>query len=831
MSLHSSLSNEDYNAIHLQANGRLGGSTMDDLLALFDAAPEEPEDFTHESDGARRASNVDQHDEDSEQRRVVNDLQQRQAASADAKIGLRMINRILSGADLLELLVEHPYHSPAALCAMSLNQLRSLLIDPSPTTAVDYSSSTAPCGKTHLITVGLVFSNSGTKISASGNAFCVLTLGNLASGPALTCMLFGSAYSQNCRRCQPGKVVALLGPRLLPPKESSSSRNDATNHNNNNTAVSFSVNDERHIVLVADALDYGTCPAPVRGKNNVGHWVHDAKRCGHYVDKRMGEYCPKHQKLAIPGRRATSGMGGKAAGPTTAMQKLRQEATLFPKLDNTTQRFSIPGNRVSGGAVMSNSCVPLQQQVSSGPPLPRSQQMMAQLQSQLASGSIDTRVTTTSLPMRISGSLSNRLLHPNTNTSATSGSSIGVVAAARPFQQKAHPMPPSTHLPSPLHTTAAASSNPSTAWRSSIPRTSDPRRLQNTILNPIARDFLFSNPSKNSVINPYGKASTSVVPTPSHRATETPSSDWMQPESNKRKPPSASRGLVDPTNSKKRRPVQNTDTTHFSGSVPIPQPKLLRLLDPRRPTTDAALVASAHPHSLAESQEQQQRDRRAQEVLGRQSAVAAKLRTCNGGGSDVGGVTKATAAPAASRTSIPVRPNHPFLMKAGRKVAPPQPKPRSTAGGDKNSENQNDRTQNNTLFGPLSDQDRESIRSAKSMFADEAAAEEYAYKRNQLLELERNEEAAAKGRMKNNASVAANDTLIRKEWFCRKCNRTYKTAPRTCQKANHPVVVRRSIQESTNLDERRQALSDLQADDGGLKLGAGLEWSKWNRFR
>jgi hypothetical protein len=181
----------------------------------------------------------------------------------DDRVGIRMIRRKISGAEIMDLISDNPYHSTASLSAMSLAALNQLLVNPA--AVVDKASKV--CGTTNLVTVGIVFSNSGTRLTASGNAFCVLTIGTLATGPAIAALLFGSVYSQFCRTCSPGQVVALVRPRLLPPRKGSS--------------VSFTFNDERHFLLVADAQDFGLCKAK-------GH-------CRSYVDLRLGEFCIKHR--------------------------------------------------------------------------------------------------------------------------------------------------------------------------------------------------------------------------------------------------------------------------------------------------------------------------------------------------------------------------------------------------------------------------------------------------------------------------------------------------------------------------------------------------------
>ncbi|KAL3919964.1 MAG: hypothetical protein SGARI_007065, partial [Bacillariaceae sp.] len=170
-------------------------------------------------------------------------------ASVDDLIGIRMLNRLVSSNDLLELITDHPYFPPASLSAMPLAKLNTLLLDPA--RIVDPAT---VAGKANLVTVGLVFSNSGTRISAKGGGFCVLNIGNFASGPCLTIFLFGDAYGKYCRTCTAGKVIAVMGPKLLP-----CNRKDGKSDKYQDNPVSFSVYESGQLQIVATARDYGTC--------------------------------------------------------------------------------------------------------------------------------------------------------------------------------------------------------------------------------------------------------------------------------------------------------------------------------------------------------------------------------------------------------------------------------------------------------------------------------------------------------------------------------------------------------------------------------------------
>lgn len=226
----------------------------------------------------------------------------RAEASIDAKIGIRMINRKIGSIDLLDLVSANPYHSPASLVKMTTASRNSLLQDPSP--VIDVATVT---GRTSLLTIGIVFTNSGTKISKSGRAFSILEIGNLATGPIVSVFLFGDAYSKCSNLCIGGTVVALLNPSIVPPSQNSTSKDNA---------LSLSVGDQRQLLPVASAKDYGICKGSSKAKRSDGRFADFP--CKHHVDTRNGFFCTKH---AQQGKVAD----GKTAKDQSFLQKMRQE--------------------------------------------------------------------------------------------------------------------------------------------------------------------------------------------------------------------------------------------------------------------------------------------------------------------------------------------------------------------------------------------------------------------------------------------------------------------------------------------------------------------------
>lgn len=246
----------------------------------------------------------------------------------DNKLGIRMLKRQMSSIDLMDLISSNPYHSPASIAAMSLASLNRLLAEPT-----SVLSAATICGKTNICTVGIVFSNSGTRISSNGRAFSILNIGNLQTGPVASVFMFGEAYSKLCTKCPPGTVVALVSPSLMSPKEQSQRRD--------NTAVSFSVANPRQLLPVAQARDYGVCKGTVSTKRSDGKWISNGGQCKQHVDIRVSQYCEKHRAQRNV---KNNGASVKGNGQMTFIQQ--QKAELRPsKYNGSIMTMQMPGGR------------------------------------------------------------------------------------------------------------------------------------------------------------------------------------------------------------------------------------------------------------------------------------------------------------------------------------------------------------------------------------------------------------------------------------------------------------------------------------------------------
>jgi len=244
---------------------------MDDLLELFDD---------------------DEDDKALSQDEPATSTKERLALTADSQVDIRMKNRRISGADLMDILTSHPHHSPASLASFSLKKWNEMLVEKA--AVLDVATVR---GRTQLVTVGVVLNSSGTRTSKSGNGFCAIGIGNFRTGACVSVLAFGAAYRESVKSAVPGKVVVVLTPSLLPTENSKSA-----------SAVTLSVNDPDQLRIVADAQDYGTCSFRMFRKGQP-----EGKKCGAVIDIRHGPCCSKHQK------HSTSKV------PKNRMEKLREQ--------------------------------------------------------------------------------------------------------------------------------------------------------------------------------------------------------------------------------------------------------------------------------------------------------------------------------------------------------------------------------------------------------------------------------------------------------------------------------------------------------------------------
>ena len=589
-----------------------------------------------------------------------------------------MLNRLVSSVDLMELITDHPYFPPASLSAMPLAKLNSLLLDPA--RIVDPATVS---GKTNLVTVGIVFTNSGTRISAKGGGFCVLTIGSLKSGPCLTVFLFGHAYGKYCRSCIPGKVVALLGPKLLP-----SSRKDNKSNQHNDYPVSFAVYETAHLQIVANARDYGTCKASVRVKQTDGSWSSNGQ-CKHHVDKRISDFCEQHRKQQ-----------GKNNNPNIKQQsKLNQlKATVAP-ITVQHQRTGIQ-NSTSSNRFYNNHQQTQQHQHQQ---LPQKQPLF-----DAATRNDTVIVRNPGIPMHMKKQSHQPLRNVNSNNTNNNSSAL--------------------------------------------------QRLK----------------EKHKNTNNKAATSNSAPKTKRPRSPSTITANWFKdaPGNSKKKPFSLA-GYA--TSASKKRNINTIGLGH-DGSVPIPKPSRI-FAEPK--VAPRAVSSSTNTQSLEEKR---------QKVLEQQAELARLRKEV-----DTNNSVKSTNA---------------------RTVPTKQPKNKS--------QGINDNSEEDPFLAAMGVVDQEKVRNAKSVFSNEIEAEEYANRRQKVLELEKLE--AAKESREKNKSKDDSKKLF-KRWWCKNCGQFYSSKPADCFLAGHGVTQKLDIKNEKSTEEKRTQLNNKSSEDGGLKLGSGLDWS------
>jgi hypothetical protein len=71
---------------------------------------------------------------------------------------------------------------------------------------------------------------------------------------------------------------------------------------------------------------------------------------------------------------------------------------------------------------------------------------------------------------------------------------------------------------------------------------------------------------------------------------------------------------------------------------------------------------------------------------------------------------------------------------------------------------------------------------------------------------------------------------MKKEWHCHTCKSVFQKQPIGCLRLYRSIQLERKIRERRSKVEERLSLTETKAEDGGLILGSGLEWSRqYNR--
>jgi hypothetical protein len=657
-------------------------------------------------------------------------------ASIDDRLGIRMTNRLMPSNDLSELITDFTYFSPSVLSAMTLKRLNSQLQDPSP--IIDPAT---VAGKTEsLVTVGIVFSNSGTRISSKGGAFCVLTIGNLNSGPCLTVFLFGEAYGKYCVSSKPGKVIALLTPKLLPASRGDNGRSNK-GYNADRT-VSFSVYDSDQLKIVANARDYATCKAPT---------------CKNYVDRRNSEYCDYHR------RELQKSKGGK------------QTVNRFNQVKSVHRQAS---SILVASAGRKRNLVELNTSRKSNRFLNQS--------SAINSNSVKTVATSTNTSRK-----SNRFLNQSSVSNSRSIERAGK----------------STKM-------ASIGNSSSIGFRGGNVPTHKTKKTQiGSLLDQKSNKIQRTSAGNSSVKKPLANRQAAYVgDNDMHgKGTNIPkktssSGNWLKDGAalSKERGPALISGRVGFSLShftKNTQRIAKTNTNpaaatnhnkklntagNFDGSVSIPKPsKLFQQSSTPKEVPTKRIITPTMDSKVREKSLQQQAE------------VAKRIKE--------GKATK----------------------YQGKVINSTLPNIRVSASKSKQSNNgrtTGKSTEVNSFLAAMGGEiDEEKIRNARSQFADEVEADEYAKHRRKVVELEKLEASQESRNKKKNLANGKNNRMT-KRWHCKNCRQTYTLKPRGCITKNHAVTTKYDLKEDVTKDERRRKLNDKSVEDGGLRLGMGLDW-------
>ena len=722
---------------------------MDDLLALMGedgpAAPTAaaPPSTTRSSspvaDGRSRrrqsesslSSNHQTHhapvSQSSEAAAVAKKRRRAEQSTLDPLTNLRITNRRTSRFDLSDALAPFEFVTSARLAAMSTRDLGRYIAQPSAgggSGGFSFGAGPAPnanasdCftgGKSNLATMGILFSNSGSKVSSNtGRAYSIFQLGDLSTGPAVSVFLFGDAYSKHTGNTngsysgRAGSVVAILAPNILPPKRGGA------------TSVSLSVNNADQILTVGTAQDYATCSGMIRVRRD-GSFVDT--RCTKFVDKRCGLYCQAHkrqglQQQVVDGNRMTSSSssaGGLKKNGATFLQQFRGEGSSNSSGPN--RRIPMASNASSAGTMTAN-----QQGAMGRGGMQASSSLASALAAagmdQGSTGSVGAASTNTMLQQHGGGknSLLNAPRHmvktsiPGTSRGGNTNATRAAAGAAK------HKRPPLTRAG-----------------------------------KDVFGDALLRGQMKSSGGNDRAATTrTSLVP--------------------------------------RAKPKERKVATFggYSGSVQVPQPSRSLFGDVPVSQHLASSSSIAVTPSLNPA-----------EVRERQRQVAEQMRKRKHGSSidkaSGGGVT------------------NPYLNKG----APAKPSTSGRIGGSTQG-------RMDDIFAGLEDLDRADAIAAKSSYQSEADAEQYARSRQAVNDLEGKE---TRDERKKKQMKGRDEKVIQVQWICTSCGKESASQLVICQKMGHKVKKKRAINKRSTKEESRDRLNKKRAEDGGLQLGSGLEWS------
>jgi hypothetical protein len=261
---------------------------------------------------------------------------------------IRITSRKISRAEQVDMLSPYQYHSSVTLASMNNQTLGSLIVTTRASSMDNKSSGVT--GKTNMATIGVVLSASGTKMSSKGASFFAISIGELHTGPAVSILVFGEAYSAHVGKISNGQVIAIIASTILPPKAGTGE-----------TRITLTIRDVAQLVVIGTAQDYGLCSGTDTRKING---VMETVRCKMHVDKREGCFCKVHNKN---NHQVNGGMAHWKRNKMTFVQSLKDERVqINNSLQSTFPR--LPHQTTNNGIKMNGPVLPtfIQQEQGSG---------------------------------------------------------------------------------------------------------------------------------------------------------------------------------------------------------------------------------------------------------------------------------------------------------------------------------------------------------------------------------------------------------------------------------------------------------------------------------
>lgn len=711
---------------------------MDDLLALMGSDHED--DTISSGHNIKSASRVPSHQvEDtassSRKNKTTTSINSQSAlrqsttpaaGSIDPFTKIRIVQRRTGKVVLVDLLAPFQFVTTAGLANMNKAQISALITHPS-----NNNDSDSPSGRSSMASMGIVFSNSGTRMSKNGRAFSIITLGDLHTGPTVSIFLFGHAYSDFTTKIQTGSVIAVVGSSIMPSRQGGETR------------ISLSVNDIQQLILVGKAMDYGTCAGEDTRKNysynGHGH-SNDKAKCKCYVDLRLGRFCKFHQNKQLQNQGGAKkhshtgvkknmtfvqGMRAETDMRKVAMARMTSRGTINNSMPSNTITMFMPGMGTVVAAHVGTSGTKHNTLASSN----KSHQRGA---------------------LGGSKALEQALGMSNVN--------FGIGTIAAPANKSLQRAPKQMSL-----------SNTSTMTRSTAP----------------AAGQIGLKVSSSGVSNPY-LSKTTVVPANRNISQPTQSSATNDILGQVLAPDRRSASHTPLTKSMKSNPEKRKrNLVHMegmNGQVQVPKPNTLfnKTVAPNA-YNSTPCTAQMQPITPSPQQKSIMREK--------QKELAERLKH---------GKTSANM--------------HKITHKSKTKSSLS-----SSGAPDLDS-----------ILGmvPLSGEKRASVLEAKSKYSQEADAESYAKSRKVISELEKQEAKHDKIQARKTQAVSGT-TIIVSEYKCLTCKKVTQSKPVRCISANHKVKRKREIKKQESTIEKRLNLKTRSADDGGMVLGAGLEWSEW----